>query len=290
MPARPARSAPLRRKPSTLCGGLGALCCLAGLLLVLGCSSGRQQAARLAEAGGFAPLRFETEPFVLLGWLKAGQGRVLSVYIEGDGLAWTRANRPSSDPTPANPVSLRLALADPAAGPVLYLARPCQYTEGPDRRGCTVDDWTGGRFSARAVAALDMAVSRAKAQARAQAVALFGHSGGGAMAALLAARRGDVVFLGTVAGNLDHRLWTTLHGDTPLSGSLNPVDEAPATRRIPQLHVLGGRDGVMPQAVLDSWRARLPGAELERVVIPGADHEGPWEDAWPSLLKKYRRF
>lgn len=285
----PARTAPARQSPPRAWGSLLALLCLGGLLLALGCASGRQQAASLSASGGFQPLRFETQPFVLLGWLRPGQGPVLYVYIEGDGRSWLRPNRPSSDPTPTNPVGLRLALADPAAGPTLYLARPCQYTEDADRRGCAVDDWTSARFSERAVAALDDALNQAKALARARTIALHGFSGGGAMAALLAARRSDVAFLATVAGNLDHRLWTSHHGDSPLSGSLNPVDGADRTRDIPQLHVTGGRDTVIPRTVLDSWRARLPGAQLELAVVPDAKHEGPWERLWPELLRRHRR-
>jgi hypothetical protein len=44
------------------------------------------------------------------------------------------------------------------------------------------------------------------------------------VASLVAARRHDVVRLVTVAGNLDHLAWTTLHGVSPLTGSLNPAD------------------------------------------------------------------
>jgi len=268
---------------------LTALLGLGGLLLLNGCASGRQQAAQLAQAGGFSPVRFETQPYVLLGWLKPGQGRVLYVYIEGDGFAWIRANRPSSDPTPTNPVSFRLALADPTTGPVLYLARPCQYTEDEDRQGCSVADWTYARFSERAVGALDAAINLAKARVCADSVALHGYSGGGGMAALLAARRQDVVFLGTVAGNLDHKLWTSLHGDSPLSESLNPVETAAATRNIPQLHVVGGKDDVVPVAILDSWCRRLPGADFTRITLPKLGHNGPWEGFWPDLLRQTRK-
>jgi poly(3-hydroxybutyrate) depolymerase len=173
---------------------------------------------------------------------------------------------------------------------VLYLARPCQYTEGEDRRGCSTADWTGARFSTRTVAALDDAVEQVKARVRAEKVALHGYSGGGGMAALLAARRHDVVFLATVAGNLDHRRWTSLHDDTPLDGSLNPADAAQATRAIPQVHVIGGRDEVVPASVLESWRQHLHGGKLTRIVLPRAGHEGPWEDAWPGILRQTRGF
>jgi len=264
------------------------------LLSALGCASGREHAAELGRATGFRPMRIETAPFVLQGWLResrrgSSNRSELAVYIEGDGLAWIRPNKPSNDPTPIDPVGLRLAAVDPSEDPVLYLGRPCQYTEGADRRGCSAEDWTSARFSPKAVKALNTAIDQAKAATGSGAVALFGYSGGGALAALLAERRSDVRFLGTVAGNLDTGLWTTLFGDSALNGSLNPVDAAPATRDIPQLHVTGGRDDVIPAVILDSWCRRLPGARIVRVVVPGASHGGPWEDVWPGLLLQARK-
>lgn len=47
---------------------------------------------------------------------------MLRVYIEGDRHAWLSRTRLCADPTPHNPVALKLALADPAPGPLLYLA------------------------------------------------------------------------------------------------------------------------------------------------------------------------
>ena len=50
----------------------------------------------------------------------------ISIYIEGDGRAWETKYRLSEDPTPSNPVALRLAAVDPAAN-IAYIARPGQY-------------------------------------------------------------------------------------------------------------------------------------------------------------------
>ena len=54
-------------------------------------------------------------------------GNDLNIYLEGDGLAWVSRREPSRDPTPDNPIGLRLAAIDPAPN-VIWLARPCQYT------------------------------------------------------------------------------------------------------------------------------------------------------------------
>lgn len=262
---------------------------LCGISLSLsGCASGRQLATELSAEGGFLPLRLESGDFQLAAWLRPGTGPLLCVYIEGDGLAWRRPKQPSDDPTPTNPIGLRLALADPSRGPVAYLARPCQYVEGAERHGCSVNDWTFGRFSQRAVESMDKAIDELLAMTGTKAVALHGYSGGGGVAGILAAWRSDVVFLGTVAGNMDQRLWTSLLKNSPLNDSLDTVSFTAATRFIPQLHVIGGRDKTVPAAVVDSWISRIQGGHVDRVVIPEAGHDFSWERYWPELLMRYR--
>ncbi len=116
-------------------------------------------------------------------------------------------------------------------------------------------------------------------------IALFGYSGGGAIAALVAARRDDVGSLVTVAGNLDHVAWTSLHKVSPLHGSLNPAAAATSLRNLPQVHFVGGDDAIVPPSIAESYRARIP--ESERVaieVIAGYGHRCCWENDWPDLL------
>lgn len=42
----------------------------------------------------------------------ADTNNAVHVYIEGDGHAWNQRGRPSLDPTPKNPVGLKLAASD----------------------------------------------------------------------------------------------------------------------------------------------------------------------------------
>jgi hypothetical protein len=90
---------------------------------------GEGHAERIAGRGGPARSLVATDGFVLTAYYRLGQpGAALSVYIEGDGLAWMSRRRLSRDPTPVDPLALDLAALDPAAN-VVYLARPCQHTE-----------------------------------------------------------------------------------------------------------------------------------------------------------------
>ena len=214
------------------------------------------------------------------------EASTLTVYLEGDGLAWVTRSRPSTDPTPLQPIGLRLALADPDPQAV-YLARPCQYVMGSE---CRPEYWLEKRFSPEIIEATGAALDELKVRYNAATLLLVGYSGGGAVATLLAAERDDVKALVTVAGNLDHEFWTRLHQISPLSGSLNPADRAMAVARMPQWHFVGASDAIVPPEVANAYVKQLPNTTLvNRVTKPGYDHECCWEESWPGLISSIRK-
>ena len=252
------------------------------LCVLSACASPRQAALTFAQQHGFAERLFVAQPFVLYGLYRPGSSArpdVLRVYIEGDGHAWESRTRPSGDPTPHNPVALRLAALDPGPDPVLYLARPCQYVQGKDRRHCAQRYWTSARLGQEVITALDAAITQARDACGARHVLLTGFSGGGGAAALLAAQRRDVVFLGTVAGMLDTDAWTRLQGISPLAGSLNPISVAPALRHMPQRHMSSRADAVMPPEISAAF-CRAAGQAQSCEEVPGMAHGGPWQNIW----------
>ncbi|HET6607975.1 MAG TPA: alpha/beta hydrolase [Rhodopila sp.] len=207
---------------------------------------------------------------------------MLRIYIEGDGHAWRTMQAPSDDPTPFAPIALELAATDPSAG-VAYLARPCQYVRGDS--ACDAAVWTDRRYSETVVSSLDLAIEKLKQDAGAQRLELVGYSGGGTIAALIAARRPDVVSLRTVAANLDTQAWTALHDLSPLAGSLDPADVAPALADLPQIHFIGGGDTNVGASIVWSFLRRMGPSHCVRMVIEaGLTHNGDWAVQWPSLL------
>ena len=122
-------------------------------------------------------------------------------------------------------------------------------------------------------------------------IGLVGYSGGGAIAALIAARRPNVAWLVTVAANLDHKYWTNLHNLTPLSGSLNPADYAARLQSLPQLHLVGGKDTIVPPQVSQSYVNKFTDTSHIKVRrMTGFDHECCWVKVWPQLLCDDRLF
>lgn len=259
--------------------------------LIAGCAGTvqerRQAAAQVAAQAGWQGMEIEAGEFVLAAFAPPELARAdtLTVYIEGDGAAWVDAGTPSFDPTPKDPVALRLAIGDPRRLAV-YLARPCQYVQGPGRRHCAAQYWTSRRFAPEVIDASGRAIDQLKARYGATNLELVGYSGGGAVAALLAGRRADVARLVTVAGNLDPQFWAADLGLSPLPGSLNPADAWRPLSAVPQRHYVGGQDRVMPERVARSYASRFPtGRRPEIVVVPGFDHRCCWERAWPALLE-----
>ncbi len=265
-------------------------------LLVAGCASlsieqRHVAAGNIAKDAGWERMHLDGGQFVLAAFAPPGlaiQQGILTIYIEGDGLAWVDARTPSFDPTPARPLGLQLAIQDPGHQAV-YLGRPCQYITGHDRRHCSNRYWTSHRFAPEIITATNLAINQLKQRYHATSLILVGYSGGGAIAALSAARRNDVIRLVTVAGNLDTQAWT--HGQrlSPLTGSLNPADEWQALSAIPQWHYVGANDTVIEPDIAQSYQRRFPsGQQPALLTVPGFDHDCCWVAAWPRLIKSAR--
>lgn len=249
----------------------------------------RQQALSLAEAQGWQALEIDTEPFRLqaLASPDIAPAAELTVYLEGDGFAWLNAHQPSGDPTPLNPLALKLALAQPQ-GRAVYLARPCQYLAA--QPACVQRYWTDARFAEDVVASLGQALDQLKARNDARRLTLIGYSGGAALALLLAARRDDVEQVITVAGNLDPESWTRYHRVQPLRASLNPADARQRLAQVRQLHLSGSDDKVVPPELAKVFVAAYPpGAPVRLEVLPGFDHQCCWEEHWPALWQRSRQ-
>jgi pimeloyl-ACP methyl ester carboxylesterase len=207
----------------------------------------------------------------------AATGQPLHIYLEGDGLPFLTTNRISSDPTPRNPLALRLLLRDPA--PALYLGRPCYHGQA-QAPGCNPRLWTQARYSEPVVASMAAGLQRVTGANR--PLMLIGYSGGGTLAMLLAPRLGNVVGVVTIAANLDVQRWAAEHSFTPLTDSLDPARAPPLAADITQLHLAGARDREVPPRLVAPVVARQPHADL--IVFPDFDHRCCWEQHWPALL------
>ncbi len=241
-------------------------------------------AAGIAQAAGFEAVASTGAVFDLQIYRRDDRRPgPLFVYLEGDGFAYLDSRTPSTDPTPADPVALRLAAADPGPA-VLYLGRPCQFAPGRGDPRCSVNAWTTARFGADVVRSIDDAISRERLRRPERSLVLVGYSGGGVVAALVAARRSDVALVIAVAAPLDVADWTRRLGLSPLAGSQFPLDQVKRLSQVRLVAFAGQKDETVPVASIASAVATLgPSAKL--VVVPDFDHRCCWVRDWPRLLK-----
>ena len=245
-------------------------------------------AAAIARTAGLEQVASKGPSFDLQIYRRDdGKPGPLFVYIEGDGLAYLDQRTPSTDPTPVDPLALRLAAADPGPA-VLYLGRPCQFAPGRSDPRCSARLWTTARFGADVVASIDDAISRERLRSPERSLVLVGYSGGGVVAALMAARRSDVALLVTVAAPLDVADWTRRMGVSPLDRSESPLDQAERLSRVRQVAFAGARDATVP---VDSIRGavRKLGPQAELIVVPEFDHRCCWASDWVRLRERALR-
>lgn len=206
---------------------------------------------------------------------------MLHVYIEGDGQPFLAPTMVALDPTPHDPLMLRLMALDPA--PSVYLGRPCYFGLNHDP-GCNPAYWTVRRFAPEVVDSLAAALRSEVDRSKARSVELFGHSGGGTLAVLLAHRVPAVTRVVTIGANLDTAAWCSLHHYTPLLGSLNPVDLGPTAQSIQLLHLVGSDDTNTPPQLVESAASRTGASGTVR-IIQGYTHNCCWQEIWGRTLQ-----
>jgi hypothetical protein len=255
-------------------------------LIVLGallgaCASPAARVDRLAARAGFGKAIVVGARFRHVVYRNSAQGGagVLHVYIEGDGSPFEQRNLIAADPTPRAPLMLSLMAEDPA--PSIYLGRPCYFGLQADA-GCGPLFWTFRRFAPEVIDSMESALRAEIARSGARHVDLFGHSGGAALAVLLAQRVNSVVRVVTIGAPLDIAAWCKLHGYSPLAGSVNPVEAPPGRPGLEFLHLVGEKDANTPPALVET-AARARGGEPVR-VLAGLDHQCCWAPVWRGVL------
>ncbi len=209
------------------------------------------------------------------------KNRDLSIYIEGDGLSWISPSTISKNPTPINPIGLKLFLKDKKECS-LYLSRPCQYIK--DKR-CHSSFWSDARYSKKIIKSYDEVLDKIKKSYKVKSFTLIGYSGGGAIAALLSAKREDISKLITVCADLDIKEWTTSHHVSPLYRSLNPADFSKRLSFIKQFHFIGGEDKTVGLSNFLSYLKKFKNkSHIKYTIFQNYNHQDYWVQNWQKIL------
>ncbi len=260
------------------------------LLWMLPCLAGCQgpllRAQRIAEQAGLEEALLPGAGFQHRAFLRLTEdSTLLTVFIEGDGSPWVEhGQRPAVDPSPHNPLALKLAAKTP--GSVLYLGRPCYFGLQHEPE-CSDIYWTSARYSARVVASLAAATNEFAQHHGIRRILIVGYSGGGSLAVLMAPQVPAAAAIVTIAANLDTDAWTQYHGYLPLYDSLNPATRAPAAQPLIEWDLSGLRDTNVPYSSVRSYFDRVPSARNLR--YPEFDHVCCWVRLWPEVYGDIRR-
>ena len=82
-------------------------------LLITSCAGSLTRAKRIAATAELKSAVLNTQNFKVQSFYRfSKKGKPLTIYIEGDGQAWLTRTQPSLNPTPRNPLALKLAVLD----------------------------------------------------------------------------------------------------------------------------------------------------------------------------------
>ena len=112
----------------------------------------------IVHQAGFSKEYLKSGAFTLLTYQRFNKhSDKIVIYIEGDGKAWENRHQLSDDPTPSNPLALKLAALDFGRN-IAYIARPGQFSQSgfPD---CEATYWSNRRYSSEVVESMDRAVN-----------------------------------------------------------------------------------------------------------------------------------
>ncbi len=250
-----------------------------------GCAgSPAQKTETLARNGGASVARVDGDGFehVVFEHNLGADDSTLHIYFSGDGTPFIRPTQIAADPTPRDPLEVRLMLEDPA--PSVFIGRPC-YQGLATAPGCNATLWSVARYSEPVVASMTAAVNGVLDASRATRITLIGYSGGGVLAVLVAQRVARIDTVVTIAANLDVDAWAQLHGYSALSQSLNPATTTQWRDSLRQIHLVGAADRNVPPSIVETFARTQAGVEVR--VFPDFDHRCCWVDVWPDLLRTF---
>lgn len=251
--------------------------CIA-LAAVAGACSVRPAWQQLAAGAGLHSQWLDTGAYRHLVIANPHPDRHLRIYIEGDGLPWVRGRRVAVDPTPGNPLLLRLMLDDEHAA--LYLGRPCYFGTATSHP-CEPSVWTSRRYGDSVVRSMCEAANRLSSERGALSVGLIGYSGGGAIAVAMQGCTRNLRSIITIAGNLDVDAWTKHHGYTPLERPAESRTPGAGAVGVTEIHWQCSADESIPPAITDRYFDRHP--QAIRMIVDDCSHDSGWEQYLPRI-------
>ncbi|WP_342267978.1 alpha/beta hydrolase [Candidatus Tisiphia endosymbiont of Empis tessellata] len=203
-------------------------------------------------------------------------------YIEGDGSISIGCYAIADNPTPSRVMLFKLATLDTRPN-IVYIARVhAKYTPMELNPNCNQAYWTDKRMAEDMIESTNIVINSIN---NGNPASLVGFSGGGGVAILVAARNKHIKDIITVAGNLDIENFSKHHGIYALKKSLNPINYAIKISNIPQLHLSGAKDAIVPSKIMHGYVKASSSNCVQQKIFPNITHTKGWDKVWQDVLK-----
>ncbi|MCC8371330.1 MAG: alpha/beta hydrolase [Rickettsia endosymbiont of Pseudomimeciton antennatum] len=255
-------------------------------LLLSSCASSIEtrieEAEKLASINRFEKKLVKAGDFVITTYQRiSDKDSPYVFYIEGDGSISIGRYTIADNPTPSKVMLFKLAILDTRPN-VVYIARPCQYTPVEFNANCNQVYWTDKRMAEEVIESTNIVIDTINSG---KPASLVGFSGGGGIAILVAARNKHIKDIITIAGNLDIESFSKYHGTYALRKSLNPIDYAIKINNIPQLHISGSKDAIVPSSIMHGYVKASSSNCIQQKILPNITHTKGWDKVWQDVLK-----
>lgn len=279
-------------------------------LFLFGCSSDQlriNKAFDLAQHANLTPSVINTSHFPIQIFTQNQNTKHAIIYLEGDGLVINKYGDVAMNPTPTDPMALRLASVDTRPLTKIVVNRPFHYvischtecsrikcpglkvsaSRSRNKAGMTLfrngnasKYWTTARYAPEVIQSIDETIKQCQQQFHFETIEFVAYSGGASVALLLTPYFENITRIISFAGNLDHKNWTSYHDTQPLFESLDPMENKEFIRKIPQLHFVGSSDDNTTTELAKAYKQKIDSDKISIIVIKGFDHDSNWPSVW----------
>ena len=251
---------------------------------LIGCSSDQARlnyALDTAKKYGFtAEVIYSKFPIQI--FYKNYKSKHAVIYLEGDGLVINIRGEVAQNPTPTDPMALKLASVDNCEISKIVINRPFQYT---DRKNANSKYWTTARYCHDVIQSIYDVIKICQTRFNFETIEIVAYSGGASVALLLSPKFDNLTKITSFAGNLDHVNWTKYHEAQPLSESLDPLQNKTLLAKISQNHFVGESDDNTTVELARIYKQKISSDNITIVPIPGFSHDSNWQEIWKEQIK-----
>lgn len=236
----------------------------------------------MASENHFTASIIKTSTFSIQTFLADLHTNHAVIYIEGDGLVINRFGNIAINPTPTDPMALRLACVDPRPLTKIVINRPYHFLkiDLPNSKY-----WTTGRYAPEVIQSIIETIKIFQKQFDFKTFEIVAYSGGASVALCLVPHFKNITEITTFAGNLDHKNWTNHHNTQQLYESIDPLENLKPIKNIEQIHYVGTSDDNTTIDLATAFKKRVNSPKISVIPVDGYNHDSNWTDIWSENLK-----